>query len=95
MVKVVWTELALGDLKAIHDYISLDSKTYADKFVQRLIGRVDQLESFPRSGRIVPEYDLESTRELIEGNYRIVYRVYTDSIGIVRIHHSSQQLNVT
>jgi len=43
MVKVLWTELALGDLKNIHEYISKDSKSYADKFIDKIIGRVDQL----------------------------------------------------
>ena len=33
MVKVIWTEFALEDLKAIHEYISQDSKAYADKFI--------------------------------------------------------------
>lgn len=94
MVKVIWTELALGDLKAIHDYISKDSRGYADKFIEKLIARVSQLHTFPKSGRIVPEYSSELIRELIEGSYRIVYRVHADHIGVVRVHHSARQLNV-
>jgi plasmid stabilization system protein ParE len=50
MVKVIWTEFALGDLKSIRGYISRDSKGYADKFIDKIIKRVDQLESFPNSG---------------------------------------------
>jgi toxin ParE1/3/4 len=92
MVKVIWTEFALGDLKSIHEYISKDSRTYADKFIDKIINRVDQLQGFPKSGRIVPEFDSETIRELIEGNYRIVYRINPDHIGIVRIHHSAKQL---
>lgn len=94
MVKIVWTELALGDLKSIHDYISNDSKGYADKIIEKLINRVDPLEAFPKSGRKVPEFDSETIRELIEGNYRIVYRIYPNHIGIVRIHHSARKLNL-
>ncbi len=92
MVKVLWTELALTDLKSIHEYISKDSKSYADKFIDKIIGRVDQLEAFPKSGRKVPEFDSEIIRELIEGNYRIVYKINIDHIGIARIHHSARQL---
>ena len=29
MVKIVWTELALEDLRSIHEYICKDSKRYA------------------------------------------------------------------
>lgn len=92
MVKVIWTDFAIEDLRSIHDYISQDSKTYADRFVEKLISRVDQLEYLPNSGRVVPEFNNELLRELIEGNYRIIYKLNSDSIGIVRIHHSARQL---
>ena len=92
MVKVVWTEIAIDDLRLIHEYISKDSKLYADRFIEKLIERVDQLESFPKSGRVVPEFAIETIRELIEGNYRIVYEISTEQISIVRVHHSARQL---
>ncbi len=94
MVKVIWTEFALDDLQLIHEYISKDSKLYADKFIEKLISRVDQLEKFPESGRIAPELDSEKIRELIEGNYRIVYKINPNHIGIVRVHHSARQLKL-
>lgn len=94
MVKIIWTDLAVEDLKSIHDYISKDSKSYANKFVERLLLKVDQLEEFPNLGRKVPEFNLEYIRELIAGNYRIVYKVNANHIGIVRIHHSASQLNL-
>ena len=93
-MKVLWTELALGDLKNIHEYISKDSKSYADKFIDKIIGRVDQLEAFPKSRRKVPEFDSEIIRELIEGNYRIVYKINAGHIGIARIHHAARQLRI-
>jgi plasmid stabilization system protein ParE len=71
---------------------SKDSKVYADRFVENLIARVDQLEHFPKSGRMVPEFAEETIRELIEGNYRIVFKIDKDHIGIVRIHHSAMLL---
>jgi toxin ParE1/3/4 len=71
---------------------SKDSKFYADRFIGKIISRIDQLESFPNSGRVVPEFNSEIIRELIEGNYRIVYQINSDNIGIVRIHHSSREL---
>ena len=92
MVKIIWTEFALEDLRSIHSYISQDSKYYADRFVEKLISRIDQLEEYPQSGRIVPEFQNDSIRELIDGNYRIIYKINPDSIGISRVHHSSRQL---
>ena len=92
MVKIVWTNFAVEDLNSIHSYIAADSKVYADRFIEKIISRVDQLETFPNSGRIVPEFESETLRELIEGNYRIVYRIHSDHIGVLRIHHSAREL---
>ena len=82
----------IEDLKFIHDYISKDSIAYANKFIEKLIMRVDQLENFPNSGKIVPEFGSTLIRELIEGSYRIVFKVNIDHIGIVRVHHSAREL---
>ena len=93
MVTVIWTEIAMEDLQLIHEYISKDSKLYADRFVEKLIKRVDQLENFPKSGRVVPEFNSEIIRELIEGNYRIIYKISgQNNIGIIRVHHAARQL---
>lgn len=70
MVKIIWTEFAIEDLQLIHDYISKDSKRYADRFIEKLIERVDQLETFPKSGRVVPDFNLQKARELIEGKLK-------------------------
>ena len=43
MVKVVWTDLAIEDLKSIHEYISKDSKFYADRFVTKLISKLKMM----------------------------------------------------
>jgi len=92
MVKVIWTDPAIEDLKSIKDYISRESEVYALRFVERIINRVDQLINFPRSGRIVPEFEIETLRELIEGNYRIIYKIKPDHIGITRVHHAKMLL---
>ena len=94
MVNLIWTEIAIEDLRLIHEYISIDSKVYADRFIGKIINRVDQLESFPKSGRVVPEFNSKIIRELIEGNYRIVYKINSDNISIVRIHHSARRLTL-
>ena len=39
MVKLVWTEIAIEDLRLTHEYISKDSKLYADRFIEKLIER--------------------------------------------------------
>ena len=92
MVQINWTEKSLKDLRVINDYISLDSTFYAARFISKLIRRVDQLVEFPESGRMVPEKNVHEIRELIEGNYRIFYRLQKEKITILRIHNAARKI---
>ena len=91
MVKIVWTEQSVLDLKDILDYISKDSRRYAENQIRRIKAKTLILKTQPESGRIVPELGILQIRELIEGNYRIVYRLlHTEIIEILTIHHSAR-----
>jgi toxin ParE1/3/4 len=93
MAKIIWSTLALEDLRAVYDYVSLNSPSFADRLVDTVIQRVEVLKKNPRIGRIVPEFSDENIRELIEGSYRIIYKMEgEDKIGVARIHHSSRLL---
>ena len=75
MVRLKWTNQAVEDLKNIKDFIANDSPHYAKITVFKIRERSKLLKKFPRSGRVVPEIENNSIRELIEGHYRIIYRV--------------------
>ena len=93
MVKINWTPLAVEDLKDIHDYIALDSKRYAQITVAKIHFRVYNLEDQPYLGRVVPEFEDKTIRELISGNYRIIYLLKeNDVVDIVRVFHSARKL---
>jgi len=93
MVKIRWTDFALDNLIAIGDYIEIDSHFYAQRVVNQLFNSVDILENYPFSGRIVPEFNDISIRELIRGNYRIVYKIVSEyDVDIVTVHHSARLL---
>ncbi|NJK87586.1 MAG: type II toxin-antitoxin system RelE/ParE family toxin [Bacteroidales bacterium] len=50
----------------------------------------------PFIGRIVPEFSDPTIRELIEGNYRIIYSVKNEiQVDILRIFHSARLLRKT
>lgn len=91
-MKVVWTAEAIERLKEIDAYISQDAPATAAHFIDLLLKRGDSLAEFPQSGRKVPEYDLEDYRELIEGNYRIIYRVKANVVEIETIFESHRLL---
>jgi toxin ParE1/3/4 len=93
MVKLVWTELSQYDLEDIFDYIAKDSKRYASITVNKIYQRAQEVIENPLIGRIVPEFGSKSIRELISGNYRIIYRIVSDKqVDILRVYHSSRLL---
>ena len=93
MVKVRWTDFALENLIAIGDYIERDSYVYAQMVVDSLFNSVDILEQNPLAGRVVPEFNNRTIRELIRGNYRIVYKLISEiDIDIITVHHSARLL---
>jgi addiction module RelE/StbE family toxin len=93
MVKIVWTELSTKDLKEIFDYIAEDSVRYASITSNKIFLSVQPLKNNPYIGRIVPEFDIVGIREIIEGNYRIIYRIKKVSeIDILRVYHVARLL---
>jgi Plasmid stabilization system protein len=84
-VSIVWSDRSLLDLRSIRDYIARDSDQSAREFLRKLINHVSILESAPKTGRKVPELDTDTIRELVFGNYRIVYTWTPESIYIVTV----------
>lgn len=73
--------------------ISRDSFRYAKIQIMRIKARTKVLKTNPHSGRAVPEFENEKYRELIEGNYRIIYKlVDKEKIDILTIHHAARDL---
>ena len=75
MVKIVWTEVSIEDLKEIHDYIAQDSIRYATITINKIYQKAQIIIDNPILGRIVPEFNDKMIREVISGNYRILYIV--------------------
>ena len=93
MVRINWTFQSRDDLKAIAEYISKDSRRYAQLQVSRLVNRTKLLKTQIRAGKMVPEMNKENIRELIEGNYRIIYKIVRENqIDILTIHHAARDL---
>jgi toxin ParE1/3/4 len=91
---VRWTAQAQADLVAIRTYIERDSPHYARLMVERLVGAVERLHQFPESGRIVPEYHNRALREVLEGNYRIVYLRLPSEVQVLTVAHGARLLRL-
>ena len=94
MAQVRWTHQALNDLEAICLFIARDAPQVATVFADRAFRATDHLADHPRLGRIVPELAIETIREVILGNYRIIYRIRQDEVQVVTIHHGARLLDV-
>ena len=92
-MKVFWTTSALAQLEAIHNYIARTSPEYARRIVDKLTKRSIQIAAFPFSGRMVPEYELNEFRELIEGPYRVIYLIQAENgeIKVLAVIHSARE----
>jgi len=91
-MKVFWTETAVNHLSAIYNYISQNSPQYAQRLVERLTRRSEQIANFPFSGRIVREFETEQIREVIEGSYRIIYYIKPEQIDVIAVLHAARNI---
>ena len=93
MVEIRWTEQALEDINNIAEFIAKDSVKYAKIQVSRFFDGAEILKSQPQIGRIVPEIGDDKIRELIIGNFRMIYRIVSSHLVIIlTVHHSRRLL---
>lgn len=91
MAILKWRPQARKDLEAIEAYFEEIAPDYASFFMEQVLEKAQQLEHFPRLGRIVPEIGEEAIRELIYRSYRIMYVVDREEVEILTVLHSSRQ----
>ena len=86
-----WTDVSKKNLYEIRRYIARSHPATAKKFVKRLKDDVSiQLRDFPLSGRIIPEIEDPLYREIIFGNYRIMYKAEESLNTILAVRNSNQ-----
>jgi len=75
---VIISHLAELDLNEIIEYYINVNENYVEKIILQFEDKISNLSHFPEIGRIVPELEKQNIlhyRELIEGNYRIIYEI--------------------
>jgi plasmid stabilization system protein ParE len=89
---VIWTRQSVIQLNKYADYIAQDNVLAAEKWVLSLLGKTDQLSELPKNGRIVPEYNDSNLSEIIEGDYRLIYRIEDEKVYVQSVRHTRQDL---
>jgi toxin ParE1/3/4 len=92
VARLIWTNQALDDFDALLEYISRDAPMAARRFGQKLFDKVELLQYNPLLGSFIQEDDSQTYREILQGNYRLIYRVDGDVVYLITIHHAARLL---
>jgi len=93
-MRILWSPLSVDRVSEIAGYIAQDNPVAAERWINTVFKKVEELKAFPERGRIVPETGNKTIRELIYGNYRVIYRLEEKRISVLTIRHGKQMLPV-
>jgi plasmid stabilization system protein ParE len=85
--------MAQDDLRSIRSHIARNAPATATAYVRKLRRTVERLKDMPFSGQVVPEIGREEIREILQGNYRLIYRVSGKRIDILSVYHGARLLD--
>jgi addiction module RelE/StbE family toxin len=92
---VTVSESALQDLLEIQQYYLDEGVPHvAERLLEDIFAKLENLADHPDMGRIVPEFSIKSLRELIHPPYRIVYRRDPAHIRVIRIWRGERVLRL-
>ncbi len=92
---IIWPRRASEDLEAIARYIAQDSEAYAKSVIRTILQKVRSLSEFPYIGRLVPEFEDESIREIFAYSYRIIYKITEDKVIAAAVVHGKRILDLS
>ncbi len=92
-MEIIFTGQFLGRVEESIDYIAIDNVPAAIKWAQGVFEQCQKLSEQPEAGRIVPEFRRPEIREIIHGNYRLVYELKTNQLDMLTIWHTRQMLS--
>ena len=89
---IVRTSQSEDDLIEIWLHVGRDNEAAADRLLDRIEARWQQLVVYPFSG--APREDIgPGIRHLLVGEYLTLYRVHDDAIEIVRVLHGRRKID--
>jgi len=95
--RVQFNQKSVEDIDSIIEYYMAQNERAAETIYRSLIKKAESLEDFAERGRMVPELldeDVRHIRELIDGNFRIIYRINDKTAEILRVIDSRQLLKM-
>ena len=95
MTRIIWSPKSVRDLAEIEAYIAQHNPVAAKRLVQKIIRRTDRLQSSPNSGGLVEEDERRRYRQVLLGNYRVIYRYDQEekTAIIITVIHAARLLD--
>jgi len=93
--KVIWSQIAEGDLNKIIEYVAEDNIDNALTIFHKIKDKCSRLFTFPNRGRIVPElreYGILLYRELIIESWRVIYRISDNYVYVLSVIDSRRNV---
>jgi len=90
-MKVVYTDEALDNLDGILAFIASNYPTISPAFEKRLRTVLARIGAWPESAEEVAERPGVRVVPLIRYPYKVFYRITTEAVEILYIHHSARQ----
>ncbi len=90
--RVVWTDQAEQMLDAAVAYVARDSQTAAERLLTQALDTAASLDTLSERGRVVPEYNQPTVRELFVQRYRLLYEVTPSEVQILAFVHGARDL---
>lgn len=90
-MKIITENHAQQELIQIKWYIAQDSEFYANKTVNEINKRIENLLFFPEMGKVINEK--RNIRQIIYKSYKILYKFDSENIYILHIIHHSRDIS--
>jgi plasmid stabilization system protein ParE len=88
--KVIWTLQAQAMLDEAIRYISEDSLPAAQRMLEHALETASSLATLSERGRIVPELEIPTIREVFVRRYRLIYEVHESKIEVLAFLHGAR-----
>jgi len=94
--RVLLTAAARADILDARTHIAADNPGAAERWARSIRDATLSLRTMPLRGSIIPEAALLGVeyRQLVHGNYRIVYRVEKERVLVMRVIHGARLLRL-
>jgi plasmid stabilization system protein ParE len=90
--QVVWTDQAQRMLDTAVAYVAQDSQPAAQRLLIQALDTAASLDTLSERGRVVPELNQPTVRELFVQRYRLIYEVTPAAVQILAFVHGARDL---